>query len=90
MGRYISSSYELNEFPSSGLYLLRDEVLINCKTENYKYIRFKMRCALGLPSGRFKKKKDICVAEQFLKCLRKTQVRLSKYDLGLPWAVAAV
>ena len=34
--------------------------------------------------------KDIYVAEQFLKCLRKTQVRLSKSDLGLPWAVAAV
>ena len=48
-----------------------------------------MRCALGLPSGRFKKK-DIYVAEQFLKCLRKTQVRLPKSDLGLPWAVAAV
>ena len=48
-----------------------------------------MRCALGLPSGGFKKK-DIYVAEQFLKCLRKTQVRLPKSDLGLPWAVAAV
>ena len=34
--------------------------------------------------------KDIYVAEQFLKCLRKTQVRLPKSDLGLPWAVAAV
>ena len=67
----------------------RDEVLINCKTENYNYIRFEMRCALGLPSGGFKKK-DIYVAEQFLKCLRKTQVRLPKSDLGLPWAVAAV
>ena len=29
-----------------------------------------MRCALGLPSGGFKKK-DIYVAEQFLKCLLK-------------------
>ena len=29
--------------------------------------------------------KDIYVAEQFLKCLRKTQVRLSKSDLGLPY-----
>ena len=57
VGRYISSSYELNEFPSYGLHLLRDEVLINCKTENYNYIRFKMRCALGLPSGGFKKKR---------------------------------
>ena len=43
----------------------------------------------GFQSGGFENK-DIYVAEQFLKCLRKTQVRLSKSDLGLPWAVAAV
>ena len=49
-----------------------------------------MQCALGLPSGGFEKKNDIYATEQFLKCLRKTQVRLPKSDIGLPWAVAAV
>ena len=66
----------------------REEVLINCKTKNHKYNRSKMRFALGLPSGGLEK--CIYVAEQFLKCLRKTEVRLLKSDIGLPWAAAAV
>ena len=47
-----------------------------------------MRFALGLSSGGLKK--CMYVAEQFLKCLRKTEVRLLKSDIGLAWAAAAV